>query len=128
MRSALAAVAVLTWIMGAAAMAFAAWLRLRTGRRGLIVAAYAGGLIAQVAWLRGVAAKGIAAVWDPAGDVGMTGWAAWAVGTGGVAALLSSLRGSKGRESLLSDPDRTGELALGLFGAGVLLRQLALVA
>ena len=128
MRTALAAAAVLAWIIGAAAMVVAAWVRLRTGRRGLIVAAYAGGLIAQVAWLLPVAAKGIAAVRDPAGDVGMTGWAAWAVGAGGVAALVSGLRGPKGRGPLLSDPDRTGELALGFFGAGVLLRQLALVA
>ena len=128
MRSALAAAAVLAWIMGAAAMAVAAWLRLRTGRHRLIVAAYAGGLIAQVAWLLPVAAKGLAAVWDPAGDIGMRGWAAWAVGAAGVAALLSSQRDSKGRRSLPSDPDRTGELALGLFGVGVLLRQLAIVA
>ena len=109
-------------------MAVAAWLQPRTGRRGLIVAAYAGGLLAQVAWLLPVAEKGLDAVWDPNGDVGMMGWSAWAVGAGGVAALVSGVRGTRGRASLLSDPDRMGELALGLFGAGVLLRQLALVA
>lgn len=128
MRTALAAAAVLAWIMGATAMAVAAWVRLRAGRRRLIVAVYAGGLIAQVAWLLPVAAKGLAAVRDPAGDVGMSGWAAWGVGAAGLAALVSGLKGPTGRGSLLSDPNRTGELALGLFGAGVLLRQLALVA
>ena len=123
---ALALGAVAAWAIGAIAIPMAAWIRLRAGGRRRVVAivAFAAGLVAQVAWLYEVAADGLGAILQP--EAGMNGWGAWSLGVAGLAALLSGIsaawgRGLRGR----LDPDRAFEVAIGLFGVGVLLQQIA---
>lgn len=123
---ALALGAIAAWAIGAIAMPIAAWIRLRAGGRRRVVAlvAFAGGLVAQAAWLYDVATNGLGVILQP--GAGMNGWGAWSLGIAGLAALLSSIRAAWGRGLRgLLDPDRAFEVAIGLFGVGVLLQQIA---
>ena len=106
------------------AMPAAGWIWLRKGgrRRTLALVAFAGGFVAQAAWLNDLARGGLGAVLEP--GVGMSGWGAWSLGVAGAIALVSRIRAGLGRDGL-SDPDRAFEAAIGLFGAGVLLQQIA---
>lgn len=105
-------------------MPVAAWIWLRAGGRRRVVAlvAFAAGLVAQVAWLYDVATHGPGVILHPA--AGMNGWGAWSLGVAGLAALLSGIRAARGLRGLL-EPDRAFEVAIGLFGVGVLLQQIA---
>ncbi len=116
--------AVLAWAVGAVTMPVAAWTWLRAGRRRWMLIAFAGGLVAQAGWVYEVAVQGLHSVVDPATDVGMTGWTAWALGAGGVAGLVSGTRRAP-EAGLVSRPDRALELGLGFLGLGVLLQQIA---
>ena len=131
MSRALAAAAVLAWAVGAVAIPVTAWLWFRAGRRRLLLIAFAGGLVAELSWLASVAAGGLDVLLNPRWKEGLTGWAAWAAGVGGLAALVSGLRpragAGLGRSGGVRDPDRAAEIAVGLFGLGILLRQLALI-
>jgi hypothetical protein len=118
--------AVAAWAIGAAAMPVVAWIWLRRGgrRRAVVLIALAAGLVAQVAWLYEVAAGGPDAVLGA--EAGLDGWGAWSLGVAGLIAIVSGLgavrdRGSGGP----IDPDRAFEAAIGLFGTGVLLQQIA---
>lgn len=118
--------AVAAWAIGAISMPIVAWIWLRAGGRRRVVAlvAFAAGLVAQGAWLYDVAADGPGAILQPA--AGMNGWGAWSLGIAGLAALLSGIRAAWGRGLRgLLDPDRAFEVAIGLFGVGVLLQQIA---
>jgi hypothetical protein len=118
--------AVIAWALGAAAMPIGAWIWLRRGgrRRALALVALTGGLVAQAAWLYEVATDGLGVVLEP--DAGLDGWGAWALGFAGVVALVSGLRaGWERAPSGLLEPDRVFEVAIGLFGVGVLLQQIA---
>lgn len=118
--------AVVVWAIGAVALPILArtWWRGRRSRWMLV--GFAGGLVAQIAWLVAVADGGLASVLDPETDVGLAGWAAWALGVGGVAGLLSGLESyTKRGPDALRDPDRAFEIAIGLFGLGILLQQVA---
>ena len=90
----------------------------------MILVALAGGLVAQAAWLYQVATDGLGAILAP--GAGMDGWGAWSLGVAGLVAIVSGLRGWLERGSGGSlDPDRAFEMAIGLFGSGVLLQQIA---
>lgn len=118
--------AVVAWALGIIAMLLGAWLWLRRGgrRRVLILVAFAAGLVAQLAWLYQVADDGLDAILVP--GAGMDGWGAWSLGVAGLVAIVSGLRaGLEGGSDGLLDPDRAFELAIGLFGTGVLLQQIA---
>lgn len=117
--------AVIAWAVGAVMMPIAAWIWLRAGRRRWMLIAFAGGLVAQAGWVYEVAVQGLYSVVDPATDVGMTGWTAWALGAGGVAGLVSGTRRAPGT-GVVSRPDRALELGLGFLGLGVLLQQTAM--
>jgi hypothetical protein len=110
------------------AMPIAAWIWLRGGgrHRALALVAFAGGFVAQAAWLYEVATGGLGAVLEP--DAGLNGWGAWSVGLAGLVAIVSGLKAGleRGPAGLL-DPDRAFEVAIGLFGLGVLLQQIARV-
>jgi hypothetical protein len=124
---ALTTCAVVAWSVGAAAMPIAAWIWLRRdGRRpALALVAFAAGLVAQVAWLYEIAANGLGVLLIP--ERGPDGVFAWGLGVTGVAALISSVgAGSREGPGGLLVPDRALQLAFGLFGLGVLLRQIAL--
>jgi len=123
---ALAVAAVAAWTLGAAAMPAAGWLWLRDDRRRLGLVAFAAALVAQGSWLALAAAGGLGVVLDPRAEGYPGGWTAWAVGAGGVAALASGLR-PRPRRGRLRTSDRVAEIGVGLFGLGVLLRQLALL-
>jgi hypothetical protein len=103
-------------------MPIAAWIWLRGGGRRWAIVVFVGGLVAQVAWLREVAREGLGAVLGP--DVGLSGWGAWSLGAAGLVAILSGLTAGRGRGSRI-DPDRALEIAIGLFGVGVLLQRIA---
>ena len=120
----LAVGAVLAWAVGAVTMPVAAWIWLRAGRRRWMLIAFAGGLVAQAGWVYEVAVHGLQSVVDPATDVGMTGWTAWALGAGGVAGLVSGTRRTR-TAGFVSRSDRTLELGLGFLGLGILLQQIA---
>ena len=126
MIRALATGAVVAWAIGAIAMPLAAWIWLRGSgrRRVLALVAFAGGLVAQVAWLYEVATGGLSVVLEP--DAGLDGWGAWSLGVAGLVAIVSGLKAGleQGPGGLL-DPDRAFEVAIGLFGVGVLLQQIA---
>ncbi|MGH7565459.1 MAG: hypothetical protein ACREK2_01380 [Gemmatimonadota bacterium] len=130
MSRALAAAAVLAWAVGAVAIPVAAWLWFRAGRRRLLLIAFAGGLVAELSWLASVAADGLDVLLNPRWKEGLTGWAAWAAGVGGLAALVSGLNPrrepERGGGACVRDPDPAVEIGVGLFGLGILLRQLAL--
>lgn len=123
---AVAAGAVVAWGAGAIAMPLAAGLWVWRGgrRRALALAVFTGGLVAQAAWLYDVATGGLGVVLDP--DTGLDGWGAWSLGFAGLVALVSGLGSAwdRGPGGLL-DPDRAFEVAIGLFGTGVLLQQIA---
>jgi hypothetical protein len=106
-------------------MPVAAWIWFRAGRRRWMLAAFASGLVAQAAWLAAVAANGLDAILAPTPQVGFTGWAAWALGIGGVAGLVSGMRGATETGRTIAQSDRAMELSIGFFGLGVLLQQLA---
>ncbi len=123
---ALAAGAVAAWAIGTVAMPLAAWIWLRRGgrRRVLALVAFAGGLVAQAAWLYEVATGGLSVVLEP--DAGLSGWGAWSLGFAGLVAIVSGLAaGLKRGPGGLLDPDRAFEIAIGCFGVGVLLQQIA---
>jgi hypothetical protein len=124
---ALAAAAVAAWALGAAAMPAVAWLWIRDGRRRLGLVGFAGAMVAQVSWLALVAGSGLAILLDPRAWGVPGGWVGWAAGVGGLAALVSGLRPGTGPRRVRAS-DRAAEIGIGLFGLGVLLRQLALVA
>jgi hypothetical protein len=124
---ALAAAAVAAWALGAAAMPAVAWLWIRDGRRRLGLVAFAGAMVAQVSWLALVAGSGLAVLLDPRAGGVPGGWVGWVAGAGGLAALVSRLRPGTGTRRVRAS-DRAAEIGIGLFGLGVLLRQLALVA
>lgn len=80
--------------------------------------------MAQVAWLYEVATGGLRVVLEP--DAGLEGWGAWSLGFAGLVALASGLKaGFDQGPGGLRDPDRAFEVAIGLFGVGVLLQQIA---
>ena len=107
-------------------MPIAAWIWLRRGerRKALVVVAFGAGLVAQVAWLHEIATNGLGAVLEA--DAGLDGWGAWSLGIAGLIAIVSGLKAGvdRGRGGLL-DPDRAFEIAIGHFGTGVLLQQIA---
>ena len=119
--------AAIAWALGAAAMLVGAWIwfRRRDRRRILALVAFTGGFAAQAAWLYDVATDGIHVVLEP--DAGLDGWGAWSLGFAGLVALFSGIWAGWGRgpKSGLLDPDRAFEFAIGLFGVGVLLQQIA---
>ena len=127
MSRALAAAAVAVWVLGAAAMPAVAWLWIRDGRGRLGLVAFGGALVAQVSWLTLVTGSGLVLLLDPRAEEVPGGWVGWAAGVGGLASLAAGLR-PRGwpRRSRVSD--RAAEIGIGLFGVGLLLRQLALVA
>lgn len=127
MSRTLAAASVAAWALGAAALPAVAWLWVRDGRRRLGLVAFAGAMVAQVSWLALVAGSGLVALLDPGAAGVPEGWVAWAAGVGGLASLVAGLRRRAGpRRPRVSD--RAAEIGIGLFGVGLLLRQLALVA
>ena len=107
-------------------MPIAAWIWLRRGerRKALALVAFGAGLVAQVAWLYEIATGGLDVVLEA--DAGLDGWGAWSLGIAGLIAIVSGLKAGmeRGPRGLL-DPDRAFELAIGLFGTGVLLQQIA---
>lgn len=118
--------AVAAWAIGAVAMPVVAWIWLRGDgrRRAVVLIALAAGLVAQVAWLYEVATGGPDAVLEA--EAGLDGWGAWSLGVAGLIAIVSGLRAGWERGSGGPvDPDRAFEAAIGLFGTGVLLQQLA---
>ena len=125
MSGALAGAAVAAWVLGAAAMPVVAWLWIRDHRRRLGLIAFAGALVAQGSWLALAASGGLAPLLDPRAPGLPAGWVGWAVGVGGLAAFASGLRPRGAARHGRSD--RAAEIGVGLFGLGVLLRQLALV-
>lgn len=107
-------------------MPIAAWIWLRDGegRKALALVAFAAGLVAQAAWLYEVARGGLDAVL--AAEAGLDGWGAWSLGIAGLIAIVSGLRGGFDRDpGCRLDPERAFEVAIGLFGTGVLLQQIA---
>jgi hypothetical protein len=89
-----------------------------------MLVAFAAGVVAQAAWLYEIATGGLGVVLES--DAGLSGWGAWSLGFAGLVALASGLgaaleQGPGG----LRDPDRAFEVAIGLFGVGVLLQQIA---
>lgn len=127
MSRALAAAAVAAWSLGAAAMPAVAWLWIRDGRRRLGLIAFAGALVAQLSWLALVAGSGLAILVDARAEGFPGGPTGWAVGVGGIAALASGLW-PRAERARFRGSDRAAEIGVGLFGLGVLLRQLALLA
>lgn len=107
-------------------MPIAGWIWLRRGgrRRTLALVAFAGGFVAQAAWLYDLVRGGLGAVLEP--GVGMSGWGAWSLGIAASIALVSGLRAGlvRGADGLF-EPDRAFEVAVGLLGTGVLLQQIA---
>jgi hypothetical protein len=100
------------------------WVRARKPRWPLALVAFAGGLVAQAAWVHAVVVRGPTAVLDA--DLGLGGWGAWSLGVAGMVALCSGLvAGLKRGVEGMRDPDRAFEVAVGLFGTGVLLQQIA---
>lgn len=126
MSRALALAAVAAWALGAAGMPVAGWFWLRDDRRRLGLVAFAAALVAQGSWLALAAAGGPRVVLDPGAEGFPGGWTAWAVGVGGLAALASGLRPRPHRGRSRTS-DRVAEIGVGLFGLGVLLRQVALL-
>lgn len=127
MSRALAIAAVAAWSLGALAMPVVAGLWIRDGRRRLGLVAFAGALVAQVSWVATAAAGGLAVLLDPRAAGVPAGWVGWAAGAGGLAALVSGLRPGPGARRRGGASDRAAEIGIGLFGLGVLLRQLALL-
>ena len=127
MSWAFATVAVAAWALGAAAMPAVAWLWIRDGRRRLGLVAFAGAMVAQGSWLALVAGSGLSILLDSRAEGVPGGGVGWAAGVGGLAALVSGFRPSTGARRHRAS-DRAAEIGIGLFGVGVLLRQLALVA
>jgi hypothetical protein len=100
------------------------WVRARKPRWPLALAAFAGGLVAEAAWLHAVVERGPTAVLDA--DLGLGGWGAWSLGVAGLVALCSGLvAGLKNGVGGMREPDLAFEVAVGLFGTGVLLQQIA---
>jgi hypothetical protein len=124
---ALAAAAVAVWALGAAAMPAVAWLWIRDGRRRIGLLGFAGVLVAQVSWLALVAGDRLAIRLDPRAEGVPAGRIGWAAGVGGHAALVSGLRPRAG-PGRHAGSDQAAEIAVGVFGLGLLLRQLALLA
>ena len=127
MSRALATAAVALWALGAAAMPAVAWVWIRDGRRRLGLVGFAGAMIAQVSWLALVAGSGLSILLDPRAEGVPGGWVGWTAGAGGLAALVSGLRPRAGLRRPRGS-DRAAEIGIGLFGLGVLLRQMALAA
>jgi hypothetical protein len=123
----LAAAAVAAWALGAAAMPAVAWLWVRDGRRRIGLLAFAGALVAQASWLAIVAGNGLAILLDPRAEGVPAGWIGWVAGVGGLGALVSGLR-PRAAPGGHGGSDRAAEIGIGLFGLGLLLRQLALLA
>jgi hypothetical protein len=126
----LAGAAVLAWGLGAAAITGAAWFWLRENRSRLGFVAFAGILVAEVAVLREVAVHGNDALLDPGMGGFLTGWVGWTAGIAGLIALVSGMR--PGATSLSAAgrsryAHRAAAIAIGIFGLGFLLRQLALL-
>lgn len=113
--------AIVAWAAGVLAAAQAARVWVRAGRRRLGLVAMAGILCVELAWLGWVAARGLEAVLAPRSVGIVDGWLGWMAGLAGLAALVSGVAGAGG----LRDPDRAAEIAVGLFGLGILLRQVA---
>jgi hypothetical protein len=128
MSQVLAAMAVLAWSLGAAAMPVVGWIWVRARRPRLTLIVFGAILVAEIAWLVRVAAGGIGVLLDP--EVSGTGWTEWMLGVAGIASLLSGLRGLGGKGvglvAPLSDPDSALQVGIGFLGVGYLLRQLAL--
>ena len=127
MSRALAAAAVAVWALGAAAMPAVAWLWIRDGRGRLGLIAFAGAVVAMGSWLALVAGSGLSILLDPRAEGVPGGWVGGAAGVGGLAAFGSGLRPGTGARRFRAS-ERAAEIGIGLFGLGVLLRQLALVA
>lgn len=117
--------AILAWAAGAVAMLIAAWIWLRAGRPRWMLIPFTGGLMAQAGWVFEAAMQGLPAVVDPATTVGVTGWAGWTLGMGGLAGLVSGMR--RGPETgRVNRSNRAPELGLGLLGLGLLLQHIAM--
>jgi hypothetical protein len=111
------------WGVGALASALAALLWLRAGRRWLGLVGLGGVLVVEVAGLGWVAARGVDVLHAARSGGIVEGWIEWTAGIAGLVALGSGLAGAGG----VRDPDRAAEISVGLFGLGILLRQLASV-
>jgi hypothetical protein len=118
---ALALAAAGVWGVGALASALATRLWFREGRRWLGLVGLTGVLAVEVAGLGWVAARGVDVLLASRGEGIVERWIDWTAGIAGLVALVSGLAGAGG----VRDPDRAAEIAVGLFGLGILLRQLA---
>ncbi|CAN5866553.1 hypothetical protein BH20GEM1_BH20GEM1_04180 [soil metagenome] len=121
MREALAAAAVVVWTAGAVAVVHAARVWLRAGRRRFGLVPLAGILVFELAWLGWIATGGLEVALMQRSERFVDGWIGWITGLASLAALASGLAGKGG----LRDPDRAAEIGVGLFGLGILLRQIA---
>ena len=121
MSEALAMAAVGVWGIGAAASAVAAQLWLRASRRWLGLVGLICILAVEVVGLGWAAARGGEVLLAPPGEGIVDRWIGWTAGVAGLAALASGLARARG----VRDPERAAEIAAGLFGLGILLRQLA---
>lgn len=123
MSEALAVAAAGAWGVGALASALASLLWFRGSRRWLGLVGLGAVLAVEVAGLGWVAARGIEVLHAPRTGGIVEGWIGWTAGIAGLVALVSGLAGGGG----VRDPDRAAEISVGLFGLGILLRQLASV-
>lgn len=109
------------WAAGAVVAAVAVPLWLRRGRRWLGLVGLSGVLAVEVAALAWVDTHGVEVLLAPGSEGIVDRWIGWTAGLAGLAALGSGLTGAGG----VRDPDRAAEIGVGLFGLGILLRQLA---
>ena len=123
MSTALAIAAAGAWGIGAVAAVVAALLWLRADRRWLGLVGLTGVLAVELAGLGWIASRGVDVLLAPRADGIVDRWIGWTAGIAGLVALVSGLAGAGG----VRDPDRAVEVAVGLFGLGILLRQLASV-
>ena len=127
MRETLAGLAVVAWGLGVMVAPLAGVLWTRDRRHWLGLVALVAALLVQAAWVATAIRRGVGIVADAGGPGIPAGWGAWAAGIGGFAALVSAVV-PRSRSAGRRGSDRLAELAAGLFGLGILLRQLALAA
>jgi hypothetical protein len=121
LSEALAMAAAGAWGAGALVVGVAVRLWLRAGRRWLGLVGLSAVLAVEVMALAWVATRGVDVLLAPGSEGIVDRWIGWTAGCAGLAALGSGLVGARG----VRDPDRAAEIGVGLFGLGILLRQLA---
>jgi hypothetical protein len=118
---ALAMAAAGAWGAGALVVGVAVRLWLRARRRWLGLVGLSGVLAVEVAALAWVTTRGVDVLLASGSEGIIDRWIGWTAGLAGLAALGSGLAGAGG----VRDADRAAEIGVGLFGLGILLRQLA---